>query len=307
MFPDYLTFTVALPIAEWLLGLLNSPYTTKRSVSSFYEEVRRCGGVSVSVPVNSEGMARVEVSGNGCRELEAAGAVTRWPPFLRSLLNDGARFTRFDFAIDDQTSLLSLDQIITGCEEGRVVSAYKSVDFRPKLDGITGQIIGRGVTFGTRGSESYIRIYDKALEQNLAGHWIRVELETRKERAQALAKAIAKQGTQVVPPILLGYLDFKVRGTAERRCRWKTEGWWTTFLGTARRCRLEVAPRNVSMENTYRWLIRSVAPAFARVHDSGIGEQLITQMLAHGRMKLKRTPAEVVKTEVEPAAKAEQP
>ena len=117
MFPDYLTFTVALPIAEWLLGLLNSPHTTKRSVSSIYEEVRRCGGVSVSVPVNSEGLAYVVVSGNGCRELEAAGAVTHWPTFLRHLLSDGARFTRFDFAIDDQTGLLSLDRIITVCKE----------------------------------------------------------------------------------------------------------------------------------------------------------------------------------------------
>ncbi len=307
MFPDYLTFSVPLPVAEWLLGSLTSPYMSKRSPSSTYEEVRRCGGVSISVPANPNAEARVEVTGDGCRELEAAGTVAHWPTFLRSLLNDGARFTRFDFAIDDQIGLLNLDHIITACEEGRVVSAYKSVDFRPKLDGTTGQIIGRGVTFGTRGSESYVRIYDKELQQAVPGHWIRVELETRKERAQALAEAIAKRGAQVVPPILLSYLNFKVQGRDKRRCRWKTESWWTTFLGTTRRRRLEVAPRNVSLEKTYRWLIRSVAPAFARVYDSGIGEQLITQMLAHGRSRLNRIPATATRSEAEPAAKAEHP
>ena len=34
-----------------------------------------------------------------------------------------------------------------------------------------------------------VRIYDRAKEQGVEGHWIRCELQTRDERADALASA----------------------------------------------------------------------------------------------------------------------
>jgi len=294
MFPDYLTFSVPVAVAERLLGSLRSPWTTKRSVSASYEETRRCGGVTVSMPADPNAAARVEVSGNGCRELEAAGAVTDWQAYLAWLLREGARFTRCDYARDDQAGRLCLDTIIACCKEHRVVSRFREIDLHPKMDASTGAEIGNGVTFGVRGSETYIRIYDKALQMGVPGHWIRVELETRKDKAHRLVRAITQDGAQAVPPVLLGCLDFKVQGTAKKRNCWKSEPWWTTFLGTAERSRLGTAPRNVSLENKKRWLMQCVSPTFALVHDSGMGNRLVEEMLAHGRQKLRYSAAEAI-------------
>ena len=294
MLLDYLTFRVPVAVAERLLGSLHSPWTTKRSVSASYEETRRCGGVTVSMPADPNAAARVEVSGNGCRELEAAGAVTDWQAYLAWLLREGARFTRCDYARDDQAGRLCLDTIIACCKEHRVVSRFREIDLHPKMDASTGAEIGNGVTFGVRGSETYIRIYDKALQMGVPGHWIRVELETRKDKAHRLVQAIAKDGAQAMPPVLLSYLDFKVQGTAKKRNCWKSEPWWTTFLGTAERSRLGTAPRNVSLENKKRWLMQCVSPTFALVHDSDLGEGLSEGMLAHGRQKLRYSAAEAI-------------
>jgi len=304
--PDYITFSAPIPVAERLLESLPSPWTTKRSVSAFYEETRRCGGVTVSMPADPNAAARVEVSGNGCRELEAAQAVTNWQAFLARLLREKAKFTRLDAALDDHTELLCIDIIITACEERRVVSRFREINFHPKMDASTGETTGRGVSFGTRGSRTYIRIYDKALQQRVPGPWVRVEIETRKEQAHRLAEVIVKHGAQAVPPLLLNYLDFKERGPAKRRNRLKTASWWTAFLGTTERRRLETAPRNVSLESTHNWLIQGVSSSFARVHDSDMGDRLVVEMLAHGRQKLKGKSIGAIKSQAEPVTKPPQ-
>lgn len=198
---DYLTFTAPVPVAEWLLNGLNSPWTSKRSLSAFYEETRRCGGVTVSMPGNPNAAARVEVSGDGCRELEAARAMTDCQPFLDRLLREGATFTRLDYALDDLTGLLCMEQIVACCQEKRVVSRFKEISFHPKVNASTGETTGAGVSLGGRGSRTYLRLYDKSLQMHVPGHWIRAEIETRKERAHNLVKPIARDGVQVVPPL----------------------------------------------------------------------------------------------------------
>lgn len=294
MFPDYLTFSVPVPVAERLLESLHSPWTSKRSLSTSYEEMRRCGGITVSMPADPNAAARIEVSGNGCRELEAAGAVTDWQAYLACLLREEAKFTRCDYALDDQVGLLCMDTIIACCKESRVVSRFREITFHPKVDANTGAEIGNGVSFGVRGSKTYIRIYDKAMQQGDSGHWIRVELETRKDKAHSLVQAIAQGSAQAVPPRLLSYLDFKVQGTAKKHNCWKSEPWWAGFLGTAERRSSGTAPRNVSLESQHGWLMKYTATTFALVHDSGMGKRLITEMLAHGRQKLRYSAAEAI-------------
>ena len=92
----------------------------------------------------------------------------------------------------------------------------------------------------------------------------------------------------VVPGILRGYLDFKERGKSDRRERWPTAAWWTAFLGTEESLRLQVAPRDVSLEKSLQWLLRQVSPAFARVYDSGLHPRLVQEMLANGRRETER-------------------
>ena len=290
MLLDYLVFNAPVSTAQWLLDALPGPWSSKASPTVAYQKIQRCGGVALSIPTHQAAPIHVDVTGKGCRELEDAG-MTDWRAVLGGLLEGGAKFSRIDIAIDDhpvngETGLLDLDEMTVACQEMRAVSRYHSIDLHPKLNPTTGAVIGRGISFGNRHSDTCIRIYDKGLQLGLPDHWIRVELETHGQRAQSLAKTLVKAGAGVVPSVLLGYLDFKEPGQTNRRSRQKTWAKWTEFLGTNQRCQLEVAPRNVSQDNTYHWMIHHVSPSFARLHDSGMGEKLVHEMLTEGRMKL---------------------
>ena len=285
MFIDYLKFNTPVHTAVLLIGRIPNGWTSTPSLSVTYSEVKRRGGIMVSLPYHPKGTAHIEVTGHGCRELEAAGVVLNWQTFLREMLDAGAKFTRLDGALDDKVGLLDLNKIIAACKDGRVVSAYQNADLRPKVNPATGELTGDGVTFGNRTSETYIRIYDKGLQTKNCGQWIRVEIEAKKTRAQALAVAISREGTKIVPPVLLGYLDFKERGTTDRRDRWPTADWWTQFLGTEQRFRLETAPRNVSLEKSYFWFIKQCSRLFALIYDSGEYPAFLEDVLTEGRKK----------------------
>lgn len=285
MFPDYLVFNAPACVVSWLLERHEWHWTSKISTSVFYTEIRCCGGITLSIPTHSSAPVHVSVTGNGCRELQAAGIVTDWQKFFVSMIEGGAKFSRLDCAIDDKALLLDMDEISAACTEGRVSSRYQVINPQGSLNGVTGAVTGRSITFGQRKSLTYIRIYDKSLEQHVTGHWIRVEVEAKKKRAQELAKAIAEKGADVVPAYLLSCLRFREKGQTCRRDRQATAAWWTKFLGTVKRFQLEAAPRNTSQDVTYHWLIRSAGPPFTKLHDGGMGQRLVDEMLAAGRLK----------------------
>lgn len=287
MLIDWIACTVASgapAVTEWFKKGLPGPWLALDHAPGRHTRTMRCGGVSIHTDAPNDESIHIVVSGTGCRELEAAGLVADWPDFLARLLRGGASFSRLDVAIDDKDGLLKMDDILACCQGERVVSPYKKIISSEERDKDTGAVMGRQVTFGTRQSDSFIRIYDKALEQGVACHWIRVELEVRDRRAEVVARAIAKNG-EAVPGILLNCLDFKERGSSVRRDRWPTAAWWTSFLGTNQRFQLETAPRSESLEKSHRWLIKQASRAFANVYDSGLYDTFIDDLLAQGRLK----------------------
>jgi len=292
MFVDWVQCTLSDPsgaVKEWIQSCLRGPWIGIDHAPYQYTHTLKCGGVSILTDKPGSDNIRLVISGGGCRELEGAGAVSSWPAFLARLLSVNAKFSRLDAAIDDHDGVLSMDTILLCCKEGRVVSRYNKIMPLEEMCSTTGLVKGREVQFGERSSKTLIRIYDKALKEQVAGHWIRVELETHDEKAQALAQAltqtVAEGKEDVVPATLLGCVDFKVRGSAERRERWTTEAWWTRFLGTTERFHLETAPRNESLEKSYYWLLRIVSRVFAMVYYSGSYPALIEDMLEQGRQK----------------------
>ena len=293
MLVDWVQCTLSDPsgaVKEWVQGILRGPWISLDHAPYQYTHTLKCGGVSLLTNDPGSDNIRLVISGGGCRELEGAGAVSSWAEFLARLLRSGAKFSRLDAAIDDHDGVLSMDAILLCCKEGRVVSRYNETMRQGSLCLTTGRETGKGASFGGRGSDTMVRIYNKALQEQSADHWIRVEMETRDKKAQALAQSIAEGVKDVVPRTLLGYLDFKVRGSTERRERWVTEEWWTRFLGTTERFHLETAPRDESLEKSYRWLLRFVSRVFARVYHSEIGKNIVAEMLSHGTAKQDREP-----------------
>ena len=288
MFVDWVQCTFSDPsgaVKEWIQGILRGPWISLDHAPYQYTHTLKCGGVSLLTNDPGSDNIRLVISGGGCRELEGAGAVSSWAEFLARLLRAGAKFSRLDAAIDDHEGILSMDAILLCCKEGRVVSRYNKIMPYEPLCSTTGRETGKGALFGDRSSKTMVRIYDKALQEQTADHWIRVEMEAHDKKAQALAQSIAEGVKDVVPRTLLGCLDFKVRGSTERRERWTTEEWWTLFLGITERFHLETAPRDESLEKSYRWLLHKVCRAFAIVYDSPSYPTLVEDLLKHGRLK----------------------
>ena len=181
-------------VLEPLLNNLPGPWRSHGYALGRYTRTRCCGGISVLSDAPGDDGVHIIVTGQGCRELEKAKIVRTWPNCIGGLLRAKARFARLDVTIDDRDGLLDMDTIIRCCTDALVVSRYRRFTPREPLCPVTGVVMGRMVEFGTRGSDTFVRIYDKALKEQVTGPWMRVELEARRERAQALAVAIARDG-----------------------------------------------------------------------------------------------------------------
>jgi len=226
----------------------------------------RAGYVRGGVKVLYDGLPgmgiHVQASGQGCRQLEAEGLITDWQSFLGWLLAAGGRLSRFDVALDDRAGILDLDQVEAAVNDDCLVSRWKTSQvIRSRRRGEVR--MGRTVMFGVGESDACCRIYDKAAQQRVEGHWVRVELQMRNDRAQRIVERIAKDGVRVVAGVLRSYLEFKQAGEGQQKTRWAMAAWWSELLEAAERVVLGTAPVFRTVASIKAWVSRQVAPSLA--------------------------------------------
>jgi phage replication initiation protein len=200
----------------------------------------------------------VAASGEVCRRLEHLGVVGDWPAFLATfrpdagVITEGRRLTRLDVAVDETVGLVDVDRCEAELDAGHAVSRWRDSRLEPAPRSIAHPEQKRGrptLYIGSRAtSDAFCRIYDKADEQgskgnDVAGHWHRVEVVTRDQRARDLGAHLAKHGLQSFSGVLRGYLDFKTPGSDSNRRRWATAEWWDQFLQGAAKTRITRAPK----------------------------------------------------------------
>lgn len=218
----------------------------------------------------------VEVTGQGCRQLEAEGMIDNpapeyamvggWQTFLANIIDLGGKTTRLDVAIDDRDGLVPMGFVQAAIEEGRVSSRFRQGRVYVDYDLSTGAGGGTTAYFGSAQSQMFVRIYNKAAEQSLAAdvHWTRVELQARKERAAQLAEQIVKHGMGCVVAVLSNYLDFKEPGQGDtNRTRQVSASWWSEFLATAEKLRLSVAPARKTLGEIAEHVKKQFGPTLA--------------------------------------------
>ena len=141
----------------------------------------------------------VSMSGNGCRAFETMSKLgakdkqgtqsVAFPALFRLLAADEtANVSRIDIACDDREGYLDMEQIIAKTRANAVNSRMRWKDIHESIDGVNKA--GATVYIGAPSSEFRVRIYDKALEQGVEGHWIRVELVMRSANANAFVEDI---------------------------------------------------------------------------------------------------------------------
>jgi hypothetical protein len=136
---------------------------------------------------------------------------------------------------------------------------------------------GETLYLGGRQSQRYMRIYNKRGPT-------RIELETKRDYAQAVAVALLELRVDVelarfVVACLREFCDFGVQDGVHGARGVKLLPWWAAFVGSADRIgRLDIDRReHLSVDRTLSWLDRAVVPSLAMVVVcyGGVGRQLL--------------------------------
>ena len=118
-------------------------------------------------------------------------------PVLFQLLtaDENAHISRLDIACDDRQGHLDMSSIIRKVQENEVNSRMTKRSVVVAYDGTRQS--GATAYIGAPSSDFRIRIYDKALEEGVSGHWIRVEMVLREEHANSFAAELTVSETWI--------------------------------------------------------------------------------------------------------------
>jgi phage replication initiation protein len=206
-------------------------------------------GVHISLPASALGSSRF-------------GDVRGLLSYMESM---GFRGSRIDFAIDDHVGILDLD-VISRAIAGRafVSPVHGGGEITSWARSRDVEVQGRTLYLGSRASESYMRIYDKAAESHLSGHWVRVELELKGKKAAAAVRELVKTGPSIVAGWFRQFVDFVDQHLEDsNRSRWSTCTWWAAFLGGVNKAALLVVQTERTLARLAAWVSRTVAPSLA--------------------------------------------
>ncbi|WP_183360164.1 replication initiation factor domain-containing protein [Geomonas limicola] len=269
---------------EHLFGIPFTKFIEASSGRSGYRKRYEYGNIDVLTDGGSSGMGHnITLKGAACH---------RYQRCLRDIVEhvfaiDG-HFTRCDLAIDDFHGLLDMEVIGEAITGGLVTANFKKVREYNERERTTGMLTGRGAYFGSRKSEVFIRIYDKALEQRVDQHWVRVELELKGSRANAAMKLVlTKEIGTVARGILNSRLSFREKSKDGNRSRWPVSGWWKSFIASVEKLQLVADSREgVSQESRLVSFFQNAA-TFAELVDN-CGPWVILLMYDNGKRKLER-------------------
>ena len=233
---DWVSFTTRLHTVSdiiKLLGLTNVPFEDLTG-SKGKKHRYHFGGISIHADdiqnkVLTGDYIWLEMSGQGCRTFETHGNGNY------NLLFDAAitypkeiHITRLDVAFDDMTGVLDITHL---CDETRLENYTSLLQLYQSIYSNGGNT----VYFGSKTSNTLIRIYDKAKQRgydNKEVHWIRCELQLKDVNALGFVK---KMQDTPIPDVYRGvmrkYLQYRTPSdTDTNKARWEIPEWWNRFL-----------------------------------------------------------------------------
>jgi len=194
-------------------------------------------GIRINFDGTEEMGVNLEMSGQGCRVFETFGHGD-WKHLFRTFTFDDKTYNikRLDIAFDDHTGLLDISKIARSTRKGWYAAKSQNNDV---IYSTRKAIKGTSVNIGSKQSDVLIRIYDKAAERKLPEkHWIRCELQLRRERAQNFI-LLDKPIGEAFGGVLNNYLRFvRPTGNDSNIRRWKTETWWNSFVNSVEKISL---------------------------------------------------------------------
>jgi phage replication initiation protein len=234
----------------------------------------------------------------------SAGIVSTWDEakirmVLSWLFGHGGHITRMDVALDDRTASVPVAQV------KEAVTAGQAVTRSQKFQVLTGSSMRDGTTrgetlyFGSRESQTMLRVYDKRLELEHKGredandYGVRWELELKQDWARACAKALLHlqpdDWREFLVGVLRSYVDF--RETTREAEPWEKYrapllSWWEALTEGFKKCRLVVEKVRQTIDDLCHWLGQSISAVLAVAYCRR-GESFLRELIYAGSKKWK--------------------
>ena len=235
---DWLSFTTKKhTVVELidLLGLRGCPFETV-SGSKGYQWREYYNGISIhfnekDFQIASQEFIWLEMSGQGCRAFESYGNGDYCALFTLAREDPAnVHITRLDVAFDDMTGVFDIIKICDDVRNENFVSRLS------KYQSIYSNA-GNAVYFGSKKSNVFIRIYDKAAERGYNDpslHWIRCELQLKDTNARGFIDKLQRSSlNELYLGVLKNYISFRVPTNDSNKRRWPVQEWWDSFLDDA--------------------------------------------------------------------------
>jgi phage replication initiation protein len=232
----------------------------------------------------------------------SAGIVSQWDEtklktILAWIFGQKGHVTRTDVAMDDREATVAVETVRQAVEAGQVVSRSKQFKVIQASNHRQGIRTGETLYFGSRESQSMLRVYDKRLElqakgrEDAASYGVRWEMEFKQDRAQACAKALltldAEDWRAFLVGVLRSYVDFREttrEAESYEKYRAPLLAWWEALTEGFKRCRLVVERIQQRLDDVAAWLAQSVASMLAVVVACR-GDQFLTELIYAGTKK----------------------
>jgi phage replication initiation protein len=249
----------------------------------------------------------LELKGKGCRQFETyLHAQGRdWIDFFNDCIQANGIMKRLDLAINDRTGLLDITELIDKCKCGECISVFRAFEDYGSGELIPSSephktIMGKTLYLGSKKSEVYMCIYEKAYEQYMkqgipleeAEIKNRFEIRLKNERA---TKAVHDLLTNYDPEqtafsIINRYVRFVDAEPGKERYEWKENPKWLYFIGTKRQpLKLTTQPEPYTFDRSMRWLHHQVAQTLktATELDKLEGTHIIENMVQQTKLSKK--------------------
>jgi phage replication initiation protein len=239
----------------------------------------------------------------GLVDMTALGLINR-------VLDWSAKITRIDIAFDDHDGMLNIDQMHAKILAGEVQTPFRRVTRISGANAGNQEKTGDTVNVGSRKSRSFCRIYDKRLEMVAKGkepaeigHWVRVELELKKDKAAAFSALLAETARVQGGPttgelcrgLLLGLLDFKDENPNDmNKSRWPTSDFWLSFVQQQGKLKLSLPKNSATLEDSKQWIEKYVSVTLAMIvlshneENGDSGYDFIVKCIVGGQERLKK-------------------
>lgn len=230
-----------------LLHMEDLAWTAMEKGRNGYRNGIYFGSISILYDGNPDMGICLDMPGQGCRTFEEYGSGDFIGLFRMISQDDRFHITRLDVAFDDHTGILDIRQLFYDTDDQDGGQQFVSKFRKSKIEkSFQNGRPGISIYHGSEQSEIMIRIYDKAAERGLPEeqHWVRVELQLRRDRASQFAFATVSEpiGT-LFRGVLVNYVRYvDDPGTDSNRWRWPMKSYWADLIDQVGRITLFVKP-----------------------------------------------------------------